>query len=652
MSIFKSVSKSIGTKLSISVFISVSVLLIGLLLTTSFWVVNFVSTHSAENIHQTTELISQIIDNSDRELKTRIDQLGQGLTGSFKEQWSTQGVIEAHGKTFPNLLHGAESLYNNQYQLDQFNRMTSAQATFMVLHNGEFLRISTTLKNEKGERLLGTSLDANHPAIPHLLKKEKYIGLAVLVGKQYITQYTPLINAKGDVIGAQFVGFDFSLLNDGLKKTISEMKLGDDGFFYVLDTREQHLGKVITHPHFGAGSNLIDEKSANGTPFVKEMLEKKHGNIFYDQVNKDGSTTKTLAAFASIDGRQWLVVASLPEKAYKDPIVFLTNNFLYLGLVILVLFAIGFFFFVQKNISKPLDQLRNSANKIAQGDLIQTPIDPSKNDEIAQLAKSMNDISTGLTKVVKTVLDGSEILSNSSHEIAQGNHDLSARTEQQAGTIQQTAASMEQICTTVRNNSQSAQSANDLITQAALIAKDGGEQAQQVVETMKGITDSSKKIEDITSVIDSIAFQTNILALNAAVEAARAGEQGRGFAVVASEVRTLAQRSAEAAKEIKNLIQTSVERTQDGSALVNKTGSTIQALVQSIQEVTDVMAQISTASAQQSTAIDQVTQSTLQMDQMTQQNAALVEEMAASATSLNQQADALVKSVSVFKIYR
>jgi methyl-accepting chemotaxis protein len=234
--------------------------------------------------------------------------------------------------------------------------------------------------------------------------------------------------------------------------------------------------------------------------------------------------------------------------------------------------------------------------------------------------------------------------------IASGNNDLSARTEQQAASLQETAASMEQLSATIRLNAENAQQANQLALSASGVANTGGETVSRVIATMKGINDSSKKIVDIIGVIDGIAFQTNILALNAAVEAARAGEQGRGFAVVASEVRSLAQRSAAAAKEIKGPISSSVERVEQGSALVDHAGATMGEVVSSIRRVTDIVAEISAASSEQSTGVAQIGEAVAQMDQSTQQNSALVEESAAAAESLKTQADRLVDTVAVFKL--
>ncbi|WP_334180482.1 methyl-accepting chemotaxis protein [Pseudoxanthomonas sp.] len=257
---------------------------------------------------------------------------------------------------------------------------------------------------------------------------------------------------------------------------------------------------------------------------------------------------------------------------------------------------------------------------------------------------------TQLTEIVGGIQIAALSINTAAGEIASGNNDLSRRTEQQAANLEETAASMEELTSTVRQNAESARQANQLAIGAASVASQGGDVVGKVVTTMTDIEQSSKKIAEIISVIDGIAFQTNILALNAAVEAARAGEQGRGFAVVASEVRTLAQRSANAAKEIKGLIETSVDKVADGSALVNQAGATMAEIVASVQRVTDIMAEISAASQEQSAGIEQVNQTITQMDEATQQNAALVEEATAAARSMEEQAQSLTESVSVFKL--
>ena len=314
-----------------------------------------------------------------------------------------------------------------------------------------------------------------------------------------------------------------------------------------------------------------------------------------------------------------------------------------------VVFSIAMGVFLVRSITRPLDEAVALARAVADGDLSR-PIEVHSKDETGQLLQALSDMQGSLARVVSTVRTGSDSVSTASAEIAQGNQDLSARTESQASSLQETAASMEELSSTVRQNADNAREANQLAQSASTVAVQGGEVVGRVVETMRGISDSSKRIADIINVIDGIAFQTNILALNAAVEAARAGEQGRGFAVVASEVRSLAGRSAEAAKEIKNLITDSVTRVEQGTQLADQAGHTMEDVVASIRRVTDIMGEISAASNEQSQGVAQVGEAVTNMDQVTQQNAALVEEMAAAAGSLSNQAQELVQAMAVFKV--
>jgi methyl-accepting chemotaxis protein len=304
---------------------------------------------------------------------------------------------------------------------------------------------------------------------------------------------------------------------------------------------------------------------------------------------------------------------------------------------------------VTRSIVRPMQRVVDGANALARGDL-SAKIDVVRRDEVGALAESVNEAIGKLATIVGGVKQASLSISSATQQLAAGNTDLSQRTEEQAASLEETASSMEELTATVRQNADNAHQASTLAGTASAIAQRGGDEVNRVVETMQGISDSSTKVAEIISVIEGIAFQTNILALNAAVEAARAGEQGRGFAVVASEVRALAQRSAAAAKEINALIGESVNRVDAGSKLVEEAGRTISEIVQSVKRVTDIMSEISAASQEQSTGIEQVNQAVSQMDQVTQQNAALVEEASAAAHSMAEQAQALRDAVAVFRV--
>ncbi|NEX61568.1 methyl-accepting chemotaxis protein [Noviherbaspirillum galbum] len=324
------------------------------------------------------------------------------------------------------------------------------------------------------------------------------------------------------------------------------------------------------------------------------------------------------------------------------------NLMIGLGIGILA-FAAVVGYWITVSITRPVAKALKVANTVASGDLT-SRIDVDTTDEMGQLLNALKAMNESLAHTVATVRAGTDTIATASAQVAAGSQDLSSRTEQQASSLEETASSMEELTSTVKQNADNARQANALAATASEVASKGGAVIGQVVGTMGEINASASKIVDIIGVIDGIAFQTNILALNAAVEAARAGEQGRGFAVVASEVRTLAQRSANAAKEIKSLIGDSVEKVEAGSKLVNDAGTTMQEIVESVRRVTDIMAEISAASAEQTSGIEQINQAVTQMDQVTQQNAALVEEAAAASEAMQDQAAKLAQAVSIFRV--
>ena len=313
----------------------------------------------------------------------------------------------------------------------------------------------------------------------------------------------------------------------------------------------------------------------------------------------------------------------------------------------IILLVIGFF--IGRSIIRPLNHAIAIARHVADGELTSS-IEVKSRDETGQLLKALKDMNHSLGGIIGEVRHTTDSISTAAKEIASGNSDLSQRTEQQASSLEETASSMEELTSTVKQNAENAKQANQLASNASDIAIKGGVAVGEVVQTMASISTSSKKIVDIISVIEGIAFQTNILALNAAVEAARAGEQGRGFAVVATEVRNLAQRSAAAAKEIKALIGDSVDKVETGSKQVDQAGATMEEIVSAVKRVTDIMSEIAAASNEQSAGIEQVNQAIIQMDEVTQQNAALVEQAAAAAEAMQEQAGNLMEAVSIFKL--
>ncbi|RQO57323.1 methyl-accepting chemotaxis protein [Paucibacter sp. KBW04] len=389
-------------------------------------------------------------------------------------------------------------------------------------------------------------------------------------------------------------------------------------------------------------AKLIEKISASKIGESQEVTSFLLTN-FSPAVNKVDDQMTAIARFKEAN-TQRLVAAN--AETYSS-----SRNWAIALILVSLSLGVGLGLWISRNVTSSLSRAVEGAKRMSEGDMSQA-IEVVGRDETAQLAQTLEEMRQTLAGIVGNVRSNAESVATASAQIAQGNSDLSQRTEEQASALEQTAATMDELGSTVRNNADNSQQANQLAMNASNVATQGGAVVSQVVETMRGINDSSKQITDIITVIDGIAFQTNILALNAAVEAARAGEQGRGFAVVASEVRSLAQRSAEAAKEIKTLIAASVERVEQGTGLVDEAGKTMQEIVGAIRRVTDIVGEISSASIEQSSGVSQIGEAITQMDKVTQQNAALVEESAAAAESLRQQAQQLVSAVAFFKIGR
>jgi methyl-accepting chemotaxis protein-2 (aspartate sensor receptor) len=433
-----------------------------------------------------------------------------------------------------------------------------------------------------------------------------------------------------------------------LRERILALNVGASGKYYVVDASPgTNYGTVVVDPK-REGQNILTAKAADGAEYVKQMLQKKEGLLRYDSATDNSARTR-LAAFTTIPGKNWLVVGETYTDEFTGEATQLRNTAAAVAVLALLVLAAILYAVIRRTVSQPLAAATEAAAKLATGDLT-THIDLNRADEIGRLIAAINSIGQGLANVIWNIRHGTETLYSATNEIAAGNQDLSVRTEQQASSLEKTASSMEQMTSTVKENADNANQANQLARTASEVAIKGGQVVSQVVHTMNSIDQSSRKIVDIISVIDGIAFQTNILALNAAVEAARAGEQGRGFAVVATEVRNLAQRSSAAAREIKTLIEASAQNVQEGSKLVEQAGTTMEEVVTSIKRVYDIMGEISTASHEQSVGIEQVNEAMLQMDQNTQQNAALVEQAAAAAESLRSQTTELNNVVGIFKL--
>ncbi|WP_374520079.1 methyl-accepting chemotaxis protein [Undibacterium squillarum] len=490
-------------------------------------------------------------------------------------------------------------------------------------------------------------------------------ALAALVGLIQLNKVASATNQlmQQPLTTERLVSDWYRYIHSGIKRTAAIAKSADPSLakFFEADQAESskasaELLKQITDlleseqekallkeinalrdEYLASRNKIVEMKKADQADEANQLLEQKFMPVSTAYLKKIEELVK-------------LQRAQIDETAQKIQTDYENSRILLIALILVSgMLAVISAVLLTRSIVRPLQEASAMAAELAQGDLTHT-IQTTRQDEIGDLIRSMNGIGQGLSRVIGDVRTSTHSIHTAADEIASGNADLSARTESQASSLQQTASSMEELTSTVRQNADNARQANQLVVSASEVAQRGGDVVFQVIETMGSIRESSGKIVDIISVIDGIAFQTNILALNAAVEAARAGEQGRGFAVVASEVRSLAQRSAAAAKEIKTLIDDSTGKVEHGARLVDDAGNTMQDIVASVRRVADIMSEITCASQEQSAGIEQVNLAVTQMDEMTQQNAALVEEAAAAAESMRDQAEKLTQLVGQFRI--
>jgi methyl-accepting chemotaxis protein-2 (aspartate sensor receptor) len=651
---FNPANWNVGSKLTAFTFALVGVIIAALVLTISLTTSSILQERAEQSVTNELHDVVNMVELFNKAVSSQAVSFGRIFAAGFDSRFELDptATVEIGGKPVPVLKNGGKSLNLDFSIPDRFTAQTGGNATIFAASGDDFVRVSTSVKKENGERAVGTLLDRASPAYAAVHEGRTYVGLATLFGKQFMTQYDPIRDAAGRVIGVLYVGVDVSVDVGALKSRIKELKVGETGYFYVLNAAPgKGYGELLVHPS-EEGRNLLASRDADGHEFVKEMLDKKNGMITYpwrDEEAGQHALRDKIAAYAFVKGWNWVVAGG----TYKDEITReatqLRNRYIVLGLVALAVFALLLYVVVRATVTRPLARARDAAMRIAEGDLT-VSIDSGRPDEIGRLAEAMNGISRKLSSVVGQVRDGAEQIASASQEISSGNLDLCGRTEQQVASLASTATSMGQLTSTVRQNADNARTANELAVNASGVAQKGGAMVAQVIDTMESINQSSRKIADIIGVIDGIAFQTNILALNAAVEAARAGEQGRGFAVVASEVRALAQRSAGAAKEIRTLIATSVDQVSAGSKLVQDAGATMNEVLASVGRVTDIMADISAASLEQSGGIEHVNRSIGQMDQATQQNAALVEEASAATQAMQEQAASLARAVRLFKL--
>ncbi|NHL68897.1 HAMP domain-containing protein [Burkholderia ambifaria] len=649
---------SVGARLA-----ALACALVALLFTVFAWTLaHFAGQQLAEEAHL------RIVD-KEQSIRAMVDLFDKALTAEANRSMSLFAsflpadfsldparTVDIGGAPAPTLFAGGQPLDLDYAIPDQFLKKSGAIATIFARDGDDFVRITTSLKKQDGARAVGTKLDRAGPAYAPLVAGRSYTGLAKLFGRPYITQYKPVTDTTGRVIGALFVGLDIGtelkLVEDGIRS----LKIGDNGYYFVLDASQgPSRGTFVVHPD--AAGQPADDKRA---PYA-QMLAAGDGRLAYtstDPAAHDGGPTAKFVSFTTIPQWQWLVGGIALDDELLATMRATRNRFLMIGAVLVAAFATLFVIVVRRVVSRPLEAAARASERYAAGDLSVRIRDGAAahgsagNDEIGRLVQAVDGIGDGLARIVAQVRNSSADIAHGTVGIAAGSGDIAARIATQASSVEQTAASMEQITAAVQQSAEHAAQANALVADASAAATNGDAAVQRVVATMDDIGRATRRIAEITGAIEGIAFQTNILALNAAVEAARAGEHGKGFAVVAAEVRALAQRSAAAVKEIDALSTESSTTVEQGYRIADAARGTMRDIVARVDQVRTLIGEISAASREQSTGIEQVNLAVTQIGEATQQNATLIADAERAAVALRDQAAQLSDAVSVFRLER
>lgn len=632
----------LGTKLSLLTGMSVAIL---------FLLFTFLLSHKAsqqledlavEDLHNQSTGMVDMVQMFNTSLSEEVESYTRLFTTFLPQPFTvdTSQTRTISGINVPLLKGGESELHENNVFSDDFLNRTGAISTLFVRSGNDFVRVATSLRKENGDRAMGTLLDTTSPAFAAVTRGEVYRGLALLFGKRYITQYQPVKNGEGQVIGIIFVGVDITHSWNVMREKILNRRLGESGHFYVLDrSNGKTRGQFLFHD--SEEGQLPKWDSAT----QQQLLSDASGTL--ERVSDDGRTLKM--AYTPLPGWNWTIVGEVDKSVLLASVNAMRDRFLLAGVVLSVLFAGLFVVLIRRMLTRPLRNVIELARQYAAGDL-RASLPVTRQDEVGQLVEAINGIGDGLQKIVLQVREAAGEIHLGTNALASDTGEISEQINKQASSVEETSASIEQLAATVQQNAANMEQTQQLVGETSLAVHQGGETVTHAVSTMDDIRDASKRIEDITRVIESIAFQTNILALNAAVEAARAGEHGKGFAVVAQEVRALAARSANAVKEIEHLIGDTLNKVSEGHALSEKTRLAMDTIIVHIDNISQLVTEINHASREQSAGIGQVNLAMTHIGEASHINADRVSRSEQTAHTLREKGSHLTQLVSLFQL--